>query len=110
MGGINDKDEMDNRSMMQRQWDSLIEIAKVKAKELQKKQSTHLAKLKESVKDFKKKVVDFRKDYEINGPMVPGIRPKEANERLRRFEDEYQMNEKLYKINKQGEDLFGLVN
>ena len=59
-----------------------------------------MAKLKESVKDFKKKVVDFRKDYEVNGPMVPGIRPKEANERLRRFEDEYQMNEKLYRINK----------
>ena len=32
---------------------------------------------------------DFRKDYESSGPMVENISPKEAMERLRRFEDEY---------------------
>jgi dynein heavy chain len=53
-------------------------------------------------------VVDFRKDYIENGPMAEGISPKEATERLRRFEDEFSVKHKFYQINKSGEDLFGL--
>jgi hypothetical protein len=30
-------------------------------------------------------VKDFRKDFEENGPVVPGIEPKEALNRLRLF-------------------------
>lgn len=32
--------------------------------------------------------------------MVPGIKPKDAMERLRRFEDEYYVKDKFYNINK----------
>lgn len=64
--------------------------------------------MKKSIKDFIVDVSDFRKDYELNGPMVENISPKEAMERLRRFEDEYGLNYIFYKINKSGEDLFGL--
>ena len=64
--------------------------------------------LKKSIKDFITDVIDFRKDYEANGPMVENISPKEAMERLRRFEDEYSVKYKFYKIYKSGEDLFGL--
>jgi len=45
-------------------------------------------------------VEDFRKDFDLNGPMVPGISPKEATERLRRFEDEYSVKYNFYLINK----------
>jgi dynein heavy chain, axonemal len=60
-------------------------------KELQQKQASYLNTLKRNVKDFAKEVVDFRKDYEVNGPMVEGIEPNVAMERLRRFEDEFQV-------------------
>lgn len=40
--------------------------------------------------------------------MVENIQPKEAIERLRRFEDEFFVKNKFYLINKKGEDLFGL--
>lgn len=40
--------------------------------------------------------------------MAENISPKEAIERLRRFEDEYSVKNNFYKINKSGEDLFGL--
>lgn len=50
----------------------------------------------------------FRKDYEKNGPMVEGISPAGAIERLKRFEDEYDVNYQMYKINSRGENLFGL--
>lgn len=45
--------------------------------------------MKHSIKLFINDVCDFRKDYELSGPMVENISPKEAMERLRRFEDEY---------------------
>jgi len=61
----------------------------VKGKELQLKQKNYLKQLKSNIKGFITEVVDFRKDYELNGPMVENITPKEAIERLRRFEDEY---------------------
>ena len=38
-----------------------------------------------NVKLFSVDVVQFRHDFEANGPMVPGLPPHEANERLRRF-------------------------
>jgi dynein heavy chain len=42
--------------------------------------------------------------------MVEGIQPHDAMERLRRFEEEYKVKHEFYKINKRGEDLFGLQN
>jgi dynein heavy chain, axonemal len=110
VGGITDKDEMDSRSLLRGNWDALIKQAETKVKELQRKQANYLKELKRNVKDFVKEVQDFRKDYEANGPMVEGIEPNVAMERLRRFEDEYQVKEQFYRINKRGEDLFGLQN
>lgn len=40
--------------------------------------------------------------------MVTGIAPKEAIERLKRFDEQYEVREQQYKINKKGEELFGL--
>lgn len=71
-------------------------------KELQQKQASYLNTLKRNVKDFAKEVVDFRKDYEVNGPMVEGIEPNVAMERLRRFEDEFQVKNQFFLINKRG--------
>ena len=42
--------------------------------------------------------------------MVRGISPKEASDRLKRFENEYELKKAFYDINKRGEDLFGLRN
>jgi dynein heavy chain len=53
-------------------------------------------------------VKDFRKDFEENGPMVPGIEPKEALNRLRLFADEFSIRERKFKTYKAGETLFGL--
>lgn len=55
-----------------------------------------MKQLKKSIKDYVKDVGDFRKDYESNGPMVENISPKEAIERLRRFEDEYSVKFKFF--------------
>jgi dynein heavy chain len=48
-------------------------------------------KLKSSIKDFITDVKTFRNEYELHGPMVENIKPKDAIERLRRFDDEYSV-------------------
>jgi dynein heavy chain len=90
-GSIVDKDEMDARSMLRRNWDSLIEQAEKLGRELSVKQAEYLKRLKTKVKDLIKDVTEFRADYEKNGPMVEGISPKEAIERLKRFDEEYEV-------------------
>jgi dynein heavy chain len=40
--------------------------------------------------------------------MVAGIKPDDAAERLRRYKENYEIMERTFKINKSGEELFGL--
>ncbi|KAL4479549.1 hypothetical protein ABPG72_018535, partial [Tetrahymena utriculariae] len=109
-GGITDKDEMDARTLLTTNWETLIQQAEIKAKEYQEKQAIYLKELKHSIKDFDNQVCIFRRDYEIQGPMVEGISPQEAMERLRRFQDEYDVKYQMYSVNLRGENLFGLQN
>ena len=53
-------------------------------------------------------VEEFRKNFEKNGPMVPGIAPREALMRLRQFNEEYQVRKKKFDSYYAGETLFGL--
>lgn len=53
-------------------------------------------------------VQEFRKNFEKNGPMVPGIEPKEALNRLRMFSDEYSVRKRKFDSYFAGETLFGL--
>lgn len=45
-GGITDKDEMDARSLLKRNWEILISQAEIKGKEYQHKQAIYLKELK----------------------------------------------------------------
>lgn len=44
--------------------------------------------------ELKENVAKFRHEWEISGPMVQGISPLEAVERLRRFKEEMQLRER----------------
>ncbi len=49
---------------------------------------------RELIKEVKSFVVDaqmFRKDWEANGPMVPGLDPMEAVDRLRKFQQMFEV-------------------
>lgn len=49
---------------------------------------------RELIKEVKQFVVDaqfFRKDWEANGPMVPGLDPMEAVDRLRKFQQMFEV-------------------
>jgi len=64
--------------------------------------------LQANIKKLTEDVKRLRKNFEEEGPMVQGITPKEASDRLKRFENEYELKKANYDINKRGEDLFGL--
>ena len=52
----------------------------------------------------------LRRNFEEKGPMVKGISPKEASDRLKRFENEYELKKAFFEINFRGENMFGLKN
>ena len=103
-----EKDEQDQRHVLKNKWKSLVELAETRQNELQQTQNSFKRDLIKSVRFLIQDVDEFRKDYEKNGPMVVGIAPREAVERLRRFKEEYSVRERNYEINHAGEELFGL--
>eukprot|EP00397_Hematodinium_sp_SG-2012_P000031 GEMP01000031.1.p1 GENE.GEMP01000031.1~~GEMP01000031.1.p1 ORF type:complete len:4639 (+),score=1050.01 GEMP01000031.1:391-14307(+) len=104
---ILDKDEQDARSLLQSNWDKLLKESLKRQDELSVKQAEYKRTLIQTVNNFKKDVRDFRREYEAHGPMVKGIPPREAVERLRRFKEEYEVRERKQNIYYLGEDLFG---
>eukprot|EP00392_Amoebophrya_sp_AT5.2_P015403 g15605.t1 len=105
---IIDKDEQDMRSMLRTSWDKLLQDSEARQDVLSAQQAQHKKNLITTVNNYKKDVHDFRANYEKNGPMVDGIPPKQAVERLKRFREEYQIRERKQQIYFLGEDLFGL--
>ena len=99
---------MDARTYLESKWNQLIKLSERIGKDLSVQQTQYLKTLKTDVKELVRDITDFRADYERNGPMVEGISPKEAIERLKRFDEQYEVREQQYKINKKGQELFGL--
>jgi dynein heavy chain, axonemal len=99
---------MDARIYLWSKWSTLIDLSEKIGKNLAVEQTQYLRTLKKDIKVLVRDITDFRGDYEKNGPMVEGIVPKEAIERLKRFDEQYEVREHQFKINNKGEELFGL--
>jgi dynein heavy chain len=105
-----DKDEQDTRSMLRSNWAKLVEESNRRQAELSAKQDEYKKTLVATIIAFKKDVKDLRILYEEKGPMVAGIEPREAVERLKRFKEEFEVRSRKQEMYKLGEDLFGLPN
>jgi len=105
---IMDKEEQDARCALQSNWTKLLSESETRQEELSMKQVQYKRNLIKTVNSFKKDVVEFRASYERHGPMVRGIPPREAVERLKRFREEYDVRGRKQEIYFLGEDLFGL--
>jgi dynein heavy chain len=105
---IMDKEEQDARSMMKSSWQKLLLESEQRQEEFTGKQSEYKKNLIKTVNSFKNDVHEFRKAYETRGPMVQGIPPREAVERLKRFKEEFEVRGRKQEIYYLGEDLFGL--
>ncbi|KAF1317985.1 Dynein heavy chain, partial [Globisporangium splendens] len=106
--GFMEKEEMDQKSVLQSNWRKLIHHAEARTDELSKTQAGFKRGLLRDIKEFIVDVKHFREDYMANGPMVIGIPPVEAVERLNRYKEEYEIRERKFELYASGEELFAL--
>ena len=105
---IMEKEEMDPQTILDKDWGGLVDQAVETRNNLQGQQSSFKMTLVKGVTSLVDDVKLFRKNFEENGPMVPGIDPKEALNRLRLFFDEYSIRKRKFDTYNAGETLFGL--
>ena len=106
--GFMDKEEMDQKSVLRSNWKRLVKQAHGRTDELSKTQASFKRGLLRDIQDFIIDVKSFRDDYLANGPMVIGISPNEAVERLHRYKEEFKIRERKYELYSSGEELFAL--
>lgn len=103
-----EKEETDVSSILDKDWAKLVIDAEAVRNSLQGQQAEFKKSLIIGIYNLIVDVEDFRKNFEKNGPMVAGIEPKEALNRLRMFSDEYSVRKRKYDSYFAGETLFGL--
>jgi len=102
------QEEMDQKSIVWSSWKKVVERADEKTMSIAAVQGDHRRQLLIDLKSFAEKAQDFRRDYLERGPMVEGIDPLEAMNRLKRFEDKFEIMERKRQLYNGGEDLFAL--
>ncbi len=103
-----EKEESDVSSILDKDWAKLVIDAEAVRNQLQGQQAEFKKSLIVGINNLIVDVEEFRKNFEKNGPMVAGIEPKEALNRLRMFSDEYSVRKRKYDSYFAGETLFGL--
>jgi dynein heavy chain len=103
-------DEPDARTVLDKDWSQLVQSAVVIRNDLQGQQAMFKKDLILGINNLVGDVQEFRKNFEQNGPMVPGIEPKEALNRLKLFQDEFSIRNRKFNSYNSGEVLFGLPN
>jgi hypothetical protein len=106
--GYMSKDEMDNKAMLRVHWGKLRDRAGATGEAVAGLQAGFRARLLGDVRAFRAEVASFRDDFLRHGPMVKGVPPDVAMERLRRYEDELDIRARKRDLFCNGEALFGL--
>ena len=102
------KDEVDMVAELRYSWQKLRKESTKAADTLGKVQSGFKRDLTRAVKSFVTDVQMFRNDWDTNGPMVAGIPPMEAVDRLKKFDGSFASYKRKWDTYSAGEDLFGL--
>jgi len=103
------KEETDMVGDLRYGWKKLRKLATDVADTLSRLQVGFKRELMKEVKLFIVDVCSFRQDFETNGPMVPGLDPMEAVDRLKKFQQLFDVRKRKWINYSQGEELFGLT-
>jgi len=106
--GVVDKEEIDQKSVMHKEWGKLVDYAEDVTDKLAEIQFKYKKQLISDVKEFRVDAAAFRKDFEENGPVSVGISPMEAVEKLAIFKESLSMRERKVEMYNAGEELFAL--
>jgi dynein heavy chain len=106
--GFMEKEEIDKKTVLRTNWKKLLKQSELRTEELSKTQTKFKRTLLKDVKEYKLDVANFRIDFLNNGPMVDGIAPNDAVDRLSRFKEEYKIRQRKMESYMGGEELFAL--
>lgn len=106
--GFMEKEEIDKKTVLRATWKKLVALSISRTDELSKTQIGFRRGLITDISNFKVDVVQFRQDFTKNGPMVQGLAPMDAVDRLTRFKEEFKIRERKFELYKGGEELFVL--
>lgn len=107
-GGVINREELEQKANMLVAWRKVVEHADAIAKGLGAVQGTYKKQLIWDIREFGLHIRAFRKDFESQGPMIPGIKPQVALEKLKKFKDELNTRERKMEMSRGGEELFAL--
>ena len=102
------QEERDAKSVVWASWKRVVDKAAEVTTSIAQVQGDFRRQLLIDLKVFIEKVTEFRAEYIERGPMVEGVSPLEAMDRLRRFEDKFEIMERKRQLYNGGEDLFAL--
>ena len=106
--GFMAKEEIDKKTVLRANWKKVVAQSQVRQDELSRTQIGFRRDLVDDIASFKVDAVNFRRDFLHNGPMVQGLAPMEAVDRLSRFKEELQIRERKFELFRGGEILFAL--
>lgn len=106
--GFMEKEEIDKKTVLRTNWKKLLKQSELRTEELSRTQTKFKRTLLKDIKEFKIDVTYFREDFLRNGPMVDGISPNDAVDRLSRFKEEFKIRQRKMESYRGGEELFAL--
>ncbi|XP_027537399.1 dynein heavy chain 5, axonemal isoform X11 [Neopelma chrysocephalum] len=102
------KEETEKVDTLHYTWEKLLIRANEVQNELVALQPNFRGELISAVKTFTEDCAQFYLDYDQNGPLVVGLKPREASDRLTMFQNRFDNLFRKYITCTDGEDLFGL--
>ncbi|KAF8281137.1 dynein, axonemal, heavy polypeptide 5 [Trypanosoma cruzi] len=102
------KEEIDRVEDIRFKWRKLHAQAELRSDEINHMQHGFKKGLTQEVQKFGAEVISFRNDYDAHGPMVEGLKPQEAMERLKRYQRQFDDKYRKWLTLMAGEELFGL--
>uniref|UniRef100_A0A8C4TXL7 Dynein axonemal heavy chain 5 n=1 Tax=Falco tinnunculus TaxID=100819 RepID=A0A8C4TXL7_FALTI len=102
------KEETEKVDTLHYTWEKLLVRANEVQNELVALQPNFKGELISTVKTFTEDCAQFYSDYDQNGPMVVGLEPQEASDRLAMFQNRFDNLFRKYITYTGGEALFGL--
>lgn len=91
--GFMEKEEIDKKTVLRSNWKKMILQALARTDELSKTQIKFKTGLVKDIVAFKTDVQNFYTDFTKNGPLIKGLAPMEAVDRLSRFREEMKIRE-----------------
>lgn len=102
------REEIERCDTLRYNWQKLLQMTSQMSGHLLQLQPLYKDNLKNNVRDFQIDCNRFYENYKTNGPMVAGVPPREASDRLFLFQNNFDALYRKYVTYTGGEELFGL--